>query len=42
VTEPRAKARDAAMARQLWDVSVELTGCDWPVWRVPIRGYTRP
>jgi hypothetical protein len=31
VTKPRAKARDAAMARQLWDVSVELTGCDWPV-----------
>jgi NAD(P)-dependent dehydrogenase (short-subunit alcohol dehydrogenase family) len=31
VTRPRAKARDAAMARQLWDVSVELTGCDWPV-----------
>ena len=31
VTKPRAKARDAAMARRLWDVSVELTGCDWPV-----------
>jgi hypothetical protein len=31
VTTPRPKARDAAMARRLWDVSVELTGCDWPV-----------
>lgn len=31
VTTPRKKARDAAMARRLWDVSVELTGCDWPV-----------
>ncbi|MGA9492659.1 MAG: SDR family NAD(P)-dependent oxidoreductase [Mycobacterium sp.] len=30
-TRPRKKARDAAMARRLWDVSVELTGCDWPV-----------
>ena len=31
VTTPRKNARDAAMARRLWDVSVELTGCDWPV-----------
>ena len=31
VTEPRSKARDAETARRLWDVSVELTGCDWPV-----------
>jgi NAD(P)-dependent dehydrogenase (short-subunit alcohol dehydrogenase family) len=31
VTTPRSKARDAAAARRLWDVSVELTGCDWPV-----------
>ena len=31
VTTPRRKARDAAVARRLWDVSVELTGCDWPV-----------
>jgi hypothetical protein len=31
VTRPRKNARDAAMARRLWDVSVELTGCDWPV-----------
>jgi hypothetical protein len=31
ITKPRSKARDAAMARRLWDVSVELTGCDWPV-----------
>jgi hypothetical protein len=31
VTRPRENARDAAMARRPWDVSVELTGCDWPV-----------
>jgi NAD(P)-dependent dehydrogenase (short-subunit alcohol dehydrogenase family) len=31
VTRPRKNARDAAMARQLWELSVELTGCDWPV-----------
>jgi NAD(P)-dependent dehydrogenase (short-subunit alcohol dehydrogenase family) len=31
VTAPRRKARDTAMARRLWAVSVELTGCDWPV-----------
>ena len=31
VTRPRKKARDAAMARRLWELSVELTGCDWPV-----------
>jgi len=31
VTTLRKKARDAAMARRLWDASVELTGCDWPV-----------
>jgi NAD(P)-dependent dehydrogenase (short-subunit alcohol dehydrogenase family) len=31
VTTPRSKARDSAMARRLWDLSVELTGCDWPV-----------
>lgn len=31
VTKPRSKARDAEMARRLWDLSVELTGCDWPV-----------
>jgi NAD(P)-dependent dehydrogenase (short-subunit alcohol dehydrogenase family) len=30
VTRLRKKARDAAMARRLWDLSVELTGCDWP------------
>ena len=29
VTKPRKKARDTAMARQLWDISAELTGCDW-------------
>jgi NAD(P)-dependent dehydrogenase (short-subunit alcohol dehydrogenase family) len=31
VTKPRKKARDADMARRLWDHSVELTGCDWTV-----------
>ncbi len=31
VTTPRSKARDAATARRLWDLSVQLTGCDWPV-----------
>jgi NAD(P)-dependent dehydrogenase (short-subunit alcohol dehydrogenase family) len=31
VTTPRKKARDATMARRLWDLSAELTGCDWPV-----------
>jgi len=30
VTKIRDKARDPAMARALWDLSVELTGCDWP------------
>jgi len=30
-TMPRRKARDADMARRLWDLSVELTGCDWTV-----------
>ncbi len=30
-TKPRKKARDAVMARRLWEASVELTGCDWPV-----------
>jgi NAD(P)-dependent dehydrogenase (short-subunit alcohol dehydrogenase family) len=29
VTTPRKKARDPAMARGLWDLSAELTGCDW-------------
>jgi hypothetical protein len=31
VTQLRGKARDAIMARRLWDASVELTGCGWPV-----------
>ena len=31
VTTPRKKARDAAMARRLWDLSAELTGFDWSV-----------
>lgn len=30
VTRPRKKARDPQMARRLWDLSAELTGCDWP------------
>jgi hypothetical protein len=29
VTRLRKKACDAAMAARLWDLSVELTGCDW-------------
>ncbi|HYB82259.1 MAG TPA: hypothetical protein VED43_11570, partial [Mycobacterium sp.] len=29
VTKPHKKARDTAMACQLWDLSAELTGCDW-------------
>lgn len=28
-TKVRKKARDAAMARRLWELSAELTGCDW-------------
>lgn len=31
VTKPRGKARDSATARRLWEMSVDLTGCDWPV-----------
>jgi NAD(P)-dependent dehydrogenase (short-subunit alcohol dehydrogenase family) len=31
VTEPGKKARDPVMARQLWELSAELTGCDWTV-----------
>lgn len=30
VTRPRKTARDPVMARRLWGVSAELTGCDWP------------
>ena len=30
VTRLRPKAVDLAVARRLWEVSVELTGCDWP------------
>jgi NAD(P)-dependent dehydrogenase (short-subunit alcohol dehydrogenase family) len=30
VTKLRRHARDAVMARRLWDVSAESTGCDWP------------
>ena len=29
VTKLRDKARDQAMARALWELSAELTGCDW-------------
>jgi short chain dehydrogenase len=31
VTEPGKKARDPVMARRLWELSAELTGCDWTV-----------
>ncbi|HEY7052092.1 MAG TPA: SDR family NAD(P)-dependent oxidoreductase [Mycobacterium sp.] len=31
VTKPRRKARDPVMARALWDLSTELTGCSWDV-----------
>lgn len=30
VTRMNAKARDPAMSRRLWELSAELTGCDWP------------
>ena len=30
VTGLRNKARDPAAARRLWELSAELTGCDWP------------
>jgi NAD(P)-dependent dehydrogenase (short-subunit alcohol dehydrogenase family) len=30
-TKPRRKARDADMSRRLWELSAELTGCDWTV-----------
>jgi NAD(P)-dependent dehydrogenase (short-subunit alcohol dehydrogenase family) len=30
VTGLRKKARDPAAARRLWELSAELTGCDWP------------
>jgi NAD(P)-dependent dehydrogenase (short-subunit alcohol dehydrogenase family) len=29
-TKPRRKATDRAVGRRLWDLSAELTGCDWP------------
>ena len=29
VTKLRKKARDPVMAHRLWDLSAELTGCDW-------------
>ena len=29
VTKLRKKARDAVMAHRLWELSAELTGCDW-------------
>jgi len=29
LTAPRKKARDPAIARRLWEVSSDLTGCDW-------------
>ncbi len=36
VTRPRGKARDAIVAARLWELSAELTGCDWPS-RIPNR-----
>jgi NAD(P)-dependent dehydrogenase (short-subunit alcohol dehydrogenase family) len=30
VTRVRPKASDPVMARRLWELSAELTGCDWP------------
>ena len=30
VTRPLKKARDPQMARRLWELSAELSGCDWP------------
>ena len=30
-TTIRARGRDAAVARRLWELSAELTNCDWPV-----------
>ncbi|BBZ16982.1 SDR family NAD(P)-dependent oxidoreductase [Mycolicibacterium gadium] len=30
VTKPRPKALDSVTARRLWELSAELTGCDWP------------
>jgi hypothetical protein len=29
-TPLRKKARDPVAARRLWELSAELTGCDWP------------
>jgi hypothetical protein len=29
VTRLRKEAGDAVMARRLWELSAELTGCDW-------------
>jgi NAD(P)-dependent dehydrogenase (short-subunit alcohol dehydrogenase family) len=31
VTKPRRKARDPVLARRLWELSAELTGCEWTV-----------
>jgi len=30
-TGVRKKARDPVAARRLWELSAELTGCDWPL-----------
>jgi len=35
VTEVRKKGRDPVMARRLWELSAELTGCDWTVHPMP-------
>ncbi|HYO01017.1 MAG TPA: SDR family NAD(P)-dependent oxidoreductase [Mycobacterium sp.] len=40
VTKVRRKGREAVMARRLWELSAELTGCDWA--GSPVRADTRP
>jgi len=40
VTKPHAKVRDPAIARWLWDLSAEVTGCDWQ--RHPSSQATAP
>jgi NAD(P)-dependent dehydrogenase (short-subunit alcohol dehydrogenase family) len=35
VTKRRKKARDPLMARRLWELAAELTGCDWTVHPIP-------
>jgi len=35
VTKVRKKGRDPIMARRLWELSAELTGCDWTEHPIP-------